>query len=108
MNKLTQTLSMTMRAGRLVLGFDPVKDALRKGQAALILTAADLSEKTKKEAAFLAQQTAVPCRAVPLKLDELWYLIGKRAGVLCVTDEGLANKLEQELDFGQQVEEEKE
>ena len=45
-DKLAGLLGMCRRAGRLTTGFDAVKALAAEGRAALILAAADLSEKS--------------------------------------------------------------
>lgn len=92
-DKLISTITFCKRLGKLALGFDAVKSAMQLDEAALVLTASDLSPKTKKEIQYLSEVFAVPIRGVELTLDELWYLIGKRAGVIAVCDEGFAEKL---------------
>ncbi len=37
-------------------------------------------------------------KEMPLTMDEVWFAVGKRAGVLAVADEGLAKKLAQLTD----------
>lgn len=95
MNKeqLVSTLTFTKRIGGLVVGFDLVKSAMQTGQADLVLLASDLSPKTRKEVLFLCDAMDTPFREIPLVLDELWYLIKKRAGVLAIANPGFAEKL---------------
>ena len=87
------TLGLCMRAGKLVFGLDTVRAAAKEGKAALIVTAADLSEKSAKEAAFAAGKEGVPYRALPLTMEAFRQGIGKKTGVAAVTDEGFAAKL---------------
>lgn len=93
MDKLIQDITLCKRAGKLVMGFDLVKDAMQKGNAIIVLTACDLSEKTLKEITYLTSQLEVEMLPLPYTLDDLWYAVGKRAGVLCIIDEGLSEKL---------------
>ncbi len=95
MNKLLQALALCRRAGKLSLGFDPAREAAESGKAALLICSAGLSDNTKKEIRFLSSQTGLPLLEVPATLDELWYILGKRAGVLAVTDSSLARKVEE-------------
>lgn len=94
MNKLIQTVTLCKKMGKLILGFDLVKKAMITGKAQLVLLACDLSPKTIKEAGYLCQQFDTPICHTPLTLDEYWYLIGKRVGVIAVTDQHFAKKLE--------------
>jgi ribosomal protein L7Ae-like RNA K-turn-binding protein len=93
MKKLIDTVTFCKRIGKLVIGFDLVKKAMSTGEAQLVLLSEDLSDKTKKEAEYLCRTFEMPWLMIPLTLDELWYLIGKRAGVLAVTDVVFAEKI---------------
>ncbi len=93
MDKFVQTLTLCKRANKLVIGFDCVKRVARLGTAEVIITAADLSEKTLKEVKFLANEMEIPLVSIDKTLDELWYIIGKRAGVMAITDYKLAQKI---------------
>lgn len=89
--RLTGLLTMCRKAGKLLLGFDAVKDAARQGQAALVLLAADVSPKTEKEIRFYAGD--VPVRMLPFQMDALKVFFRKRTAVYGVCDAGFAGKL---------------
>lgn len=93
MEKVLQDLSLAKRAGKLVLGFDVVKASLEKSTAFLLISAVDLSEKTNKEVAFLQKKFNINHITINHTLDELWYILGKRVGVMSVTDKGLSEKI---------------
>lgn len=93
MEALLAALSLSKKAGRLVWGFDEVKSSVKKGTAKLILLSEELSPKTKKEVRFFAQADTLLIKEIPLKINEIWYVIGKKAGILAVTEAGLAGKL---------------
>ncbi len=86
-------LSLSKKAGKLILGFDVVKEAIQDKKAKLILLSEELSPKTRKEMDFLCGKYGVRQKELPFRLDEIWYLIGKRVGVIAVTDAGLAEKI---------------
>ena len=69
MNRLLSLLSLTRRAGKLGLGFDPVKEAVQRREAALVLLAADLSPKTKKEVQWFCRTAGCPVRELPATMD---------------------------------------
>ena len=98
MNKLASMLSLTKKAGKLILGFDVVKEALEKKTAGLVLLAKDLSPKSRKEIVLVCEKNGAPYKTLPITMDEVWYLAGKRAGIIGVSDAGLANKLAQLTD----------
>ncbi|WP_312644811.1 ribosomal L7Ae/L30e/S12e/Gadd45 family protein [Hydrogenoanaerobacterium sp.] len=93
MNRLLSTISLTKRAGKLLLGFDQVKDAVLKGEAEIVLTASDLSEKSRKGINLICEAEDIESFSLPITMDEFWYEIGKRTGIIAVTDPGLAGKL---------------
>lgn len=97
MNKLLSTVSLCKRAGKLQLGFDQVKEAVLKGEAKLVLTAADLSEKSRKGIELLCGAENIESFVVPVTMDEFDYEIGKRTGIIAVTDPGFAGKLKSML-----------
>lgn len=88
MDKKIATLTMAKRAGKLIVGFDQVVKTLETQQAVLLLTASDISAKTDKEVNFLAEKYNVRRISLGATIDELWYLIGKRAGVMSLIEEG--------------------
>ncbi|MEG0571095.1 MAG: ribosomal L7Ae/L30e/S12e/Gadd45 family protein [Oscillospiraceae bacterium] len=93
MDKIAQMICMAKRAGKLILGFDVVKQALQKDEAELILIASDVSPKTEKEIMFFLEKFDGDFLKVDITLDEFWFLIGKRVGVIAVTDQGFSDKI---------------
>lgn len=91
--KITQDITLAKRAGKLIMGFDVVKDALQTKTCKLLVISEDISEKTRKEVLFLANKYEMDIVFIELTLDELWYLVGKRVGVMCLNDDGFANKI---------------
>ena len=98
-SSLLRTMSLCKRAGRLILGFDMVKQAVMDGRAQLVVTASDLSDKTLKEIGRICEEWEAPVRQVPSTMDQLWMELNKRVGVAAIADQGFADKLEKLLDF---------
>ncbi len=94
MDKLSSMLSLTRKAGRLIEGFDCVKKAVVSGRAKLVLFAGDLSPKTRRAMEKTCDENDIKTLSLPLCMDEVWLLAGKRSGVLAVADEGFSNELE--------------
>lgn len=92
--RFLSTLGLCMRAGRLAFGLDTVRAAAREGRARLVLTAADLSPKTLKETEFLAQKAGLPHVPLPLTMAQMKNAMGKKTGVIAITDDGLARRLQ--------------
>lgn len=99
--RTAQLLSLCLRAGKLVMGFDPVKEAVLKGKACLLAASLDASQNTRERMRSLAEVHGLPLILLDESLDDLWYILGKRVGVLGITDSALARKVaasrEQEL-----------
>lgn len=92
-NQLLNLLGLARRAGKLDLGTEAVKQAVRKHRAKLVLLAADLSPGTAASVSAAAGNAGV--RASPLNagMDEVEAALGKRTGVIAVNDEGFAEAL---------------
>lgn len=91
--KILHLLGIARRAGRLSLGNDAAIESLRKGNARMVLLAADLSPRTAlgvRQAAEEEEAAAVTCSAT---MDEISMALGKRTGVVAVNDAGFAKKL---------------
>ena len=86
-------LSLARRAGKLVLGFDRVADALREGKSKGVFCTADLSEKSRKELAFTAQKYGMQPVVLAVTMDQVQHACGKRSGVIALCDEGFSKKL---------------
>ncbi len=82
-----------MRAGKLAYGFGTVKAAVSGGRAFLLLTAADLSPKTRKEVDYLSARYGVPHLCLAAGMDGIAHIIGRKTGVIGITDQGLADRL---------------
>ena len=91
------TLGLCRKAGKLVYGFDAVLDELAKPKtkAAGILTAKDLSPKTRKELDFKlnAINATIPVVEMDADMDAVAKILGKRTGILLITDEGFWKSL---------------
>lgn len=92
-NRFYATLSLSMRAKKLLYGFDTVKEGVQNGSVKLLLTASDLSAKTVKEVVFLAGKYNLPHLPLPKTMEEIAGVIGKKTGVIGIADQGFADKL---------------
>ena len=93
MSKLIETVTLCKRIGALEIGFDQMKEAVQNNKVFLVVLASDISSKTEKEVAYVCNNAQVVLRKINLTLDEFWYLIGKRAGVIAITNKSFAEKL---------------
>lgn len=92
-----QTLGLCRRSGRLVYGFDTVKNAVLGGQAELVFTACDLSQKTESRLCYVCTQTGTELIRTAYDISTLGASIGKATGIVAVTDEGFAALLKQKF-----------
>lgn len=90
-NKLLSAMTMCRRAGRLVLGFDAVKEAAQQKRLHCVLLAADCAARTEKEIRFYCGQQ--PCRKLPFSMEEMTAYFTKRTAVFGVADEGFARSM---------------
>ncbi|MBR1863077.1 MAG: ribosomal L7Ae/L30e/S12e/Gadd45 family protein [Ruminococcus sp.] len=81
---------MCRKAGRMVVGMDMVKDACANGNAKAVFTASDFSERSLKEIRFACARNGVRLYALGVDMDSLGQCIGKRSGVIAMTDSGFA------------------
>ena len=86
-------LGLARRAGKLAVGMDAAAEALRQGEAALIVLARDISERTEREIRQIAGKGQAGILTLPAEMDRIGAAIGKRAGVIAVKDEGFARKI---------------
>lgn len=79
------------------MGFDAVKDEIRKKTRGGVILANDVSPKTEKEILFHAEQNKIKVIKAGFTMDEAQNAIGKRAGVFFVTDEGMFGSIESHI-----------
>lgn len=97
-SRVLSLISLSKKAGKLVLGFDVTKKEIFKGTVDCIFVCCDLSEKTLKEVNYICSDMEVEVKELPITLDEMWYEVGKRSGVICITEYGFVKKISALLD----------
>lgn len=95
--KLLSLLGICRKAGKLLHGFEAASEAVQNKTAALILTSSDLSPKSKKEIEFLSSKGNIEVVSAPVTMHDIEQKTGRRAGVLAVSDMGLAKAVKKEL-----------
>lgn len=89
--KTANLLTMCIKAGKIIKGFDSVCDAIKNNMAYCILTASDASEKTIKEISFVCEKYSIPLIKTELSKDELSHICGKVTAVIAVCDKGFSD-----------------
>lgn len=92
MNKLLGLLSLCRKAGKLRIGFEPVKESAGAGEARLVLYAADFSPRSRERMEQVLAGSAGPPGGVTtgLTMFDLSQVCGKLVGVVAVADDGFA------------------
>ncbi len=93
MNKTLGLLTICKKAGKLVMGMDPVKDSCNNFKAICVLVTTDISDKSLKEAKFVCRNNQLPLLKLDVDMDEVWGSLGRKSAIMAVCDEGFARKL---------------
>ncbi len=91
-DRILSLLGLCRRAGKLVLGNDPVIDSINLKKAKLVLVASDCSRHTAKDVLSHAHRNSVKACVVPYTKEEISLSVGKYTAVLSITDDGFAKK----------------
>lgn len=89
--KMADLLSICIKAGKAVKGFDSAKESVENGAAFAVLTASDASEKTVKEIRFVCGKYDIPVLTTELEKSEIGRFSGKETAVIAVCDKGFAS-----------------
>lgn len=90
-NKLISSLTMCRRAGKLLLGFDAVKEAVQQDHVYCVLLASDCAPKTEKEIRYYC--SGIPCEKLPFSMQDMTAYFTKRTAVFGVADGGFAKAM---------------
>ena len=97
-SKLLSALGLCKKAGKLVVGFDVVGEAVRRGSASLLVLTEDLSPKSARRITAMAAEHNVRQLTISAAMDDIERLLGKRAGILAVIDQGLAGVVARQVE----------
>ena len=89
MNKLLFALSLGKKSGKLIYGFDPVKQAVADGTAKMVFVTSDTSEKTLKRVQQFCQDI-IDVNVTSLTQFEVSQITNKLTGVFAVVDDNIA------------------
>lgn len=88
--KTADLLTICIKAGKAVKGFDSTKESVVNGRAYCVLTACDVSLKTLKEVRFMCAKNDIPVLVTELEKAEIGILCGKETAVMAVCDKGFS------------------
>ena len=94
-DKLLALLGFASKANKLSYGFDAVCATLSKNKSELVLTANDISEKSKKEVLFFCNKFKTKMLALnECDMQTLSHAIGHKCAVISVNDISFANGIQ--------------
>ena len=86
-------LCLARKAGKIILGFDKVVEEMKNGHIKGVFYTMDLSPKSAKELCFESQKYGLAPLSLQISMEEVSHALGKRSGVIALTDEGFAKKI---------------
>ncbi len=90
--KTVNLLSICRKAGRLIIGFDAVKDAVTEGDVSCVLVSEDISQKTLKEIKYFCGNSNTDIIGIDMDSVDMHTLLGKKVVVAAVTDFGFGKR----------------
>ncbi|MGN0453495.1 MAG: L7Ae/L30e/S12e/Gadd45 family ribosomal protein [Ruminococcus sp.] len=94
-DRLLSLLGIARKAGKLIIGNDPVREAIEANKACIVLLADDISENTAKKIITHAESFSVECYVMKRSKEELSLSLGKTCAVIAVIDRGFSDKLKE-------------
>jgi ribosomal protein L7Ae-like RNA K-turn-binding protein len=90
--KKINLLTICIKAGKTVRGYDSVCEEMKSGRVSCVMTAADISAKSLKETKFMCSRYGVNHIETELTKEEIGHISGKQTAVIAVCDEGFAKR----------------
>ncbi len=93
-NKILTLLGFAAKAGKLSYGTQAVKTAIKARKSQLVVIAQDISEKSRKEISFYAQNSQT--RLLDLKDIDILTVsaaVGRKCGIISINDSGFAESI---------------
>jgi len=92
-SKFSGLLGLCRKAGRMSVGHDESKASVKSKKASLCLLATDSSDRLKEEFRTMCEENAVAFLEVPCTVEQFAFIIGSKAAVITVNDDGFSKKL---------------
>lgn len=94
-NKLLSLLGMAKRAGALSMGHDAAVNSVFSKKAAVLVLAADISERSKRDMRITAQKNFadLPVAEPDITIDEIYSACGYKAGILTVNNAEMGKRI---------------
>ena len=93
-DKLLPLLGFAAKAGRLSYGMNACIGSVRSKKAKLVLVCGDISDKSKKEVAFITHNKNLGRVTLEdVTIEELSAAVGRKCGIISVCDNGFAQAI---------------
>jgi ribosomal protein L7Ae-like RNA K-turn-binding protein len=92
-SKFSGLLGLCRKAGKLSIGHDESKSSVKNGKASICILASDSSDRLKEEFKALCEENKATVIEVPFSIEQFAFIIGSKAAVITVNDDGLGKKL---------------
>ncbi len=93
MDKLLLFLGLAVKAGEISFGYSMTEDDVKSKKARLVLVTNDVSERTDKNVTELCSAGGVELLRLDAGMDDIARAMGKRAGVISITNAGFARRV---------------
>lgn len=93
--KAINLLTMCRKSGRVIMGFDAVKEAAIEKGVSCVIVADNISLKTLKEVKFFCSNTGTKIIKIGIGSDDVFDALGKEAVVMAIADYGFAKRFEE-------------
>jgi ribosomal protein L7Ae-like RNA K-turn-binding protein len=94
-NKILNLLTVCRKSGKLIIGFDPVKEKLLEHKVECVLVSKDVSAKTLKEVHFFCSKENVNIINLETSTEEFEQVFKRKVAVMAVLDKGFAKRFEE-------------
>lgn len=95
MNKLLLFLGLAVKAGNINFGFDMTESDIKSKKSRLVIITSDAADRTYRNTAMLCEAGHVDFIKIDACMDDIEKFMGKRAGVISVTDAGFAKRIKE-------------
>ena len=93
-NKILTLLGFATKTGKLSFGFEAAVSSVKCGKSKLVITAYDISPKSKKEMKFYADKFNVKLIGLEgIDIRTISDAVGRKCGIISVNDSGFADAM---------------
>lgn len=90
--KTADLLTICIKSGNAVFGFDMVSDAVRSKNAFCVMAASDTSGRTMKEISFICGKYGIPLIVSGFSKEDFSRFTRKTTALIAVCDKGFADR----------------